>query len=241
MFLTLCFVLGAGATATAPLDPAAAVARVGATYRAGGDMTATFSQTYTDKLRGRTRVETGRMWVKKDGRVRWSYLDPERKDFVYDGKAAYFYEPENAQVTLFEHFKDSPVAQALQFLWGQGEVEKTFAVGPCEKDCPPPEPNVLAVQLTPKQPLPSVHHVIMRIDTAAYLVQSSTVVDPLGNKNVYAFSKAQFGAKVDDAKFDFTPPTGVSILRADADANEKETSTSRPEVRRPDVSVMKGD
>lgn len=220
---------------TAPLDPTAVVARVGATYRAGGDMTARFTQTYTDKLRGKSRVESGQMWVKKDGRVRWSYQAPEQKDFVFDGRVAFFYEPENTQVTIFEHFKDSPIAQALQFLWGQGEVEKVFAIGPCQKDCPAPEPHVMAVQLTPKEPLPTVHHVVMRIDTAAYLVQASTVVDPLGNTNVYAFNQPQFGAKLDNAKFDFTPPTGVSILRADANSNQPAGASGHAEGRGKDV------
>lgn len=220
----------------APLDPAAVVARVGATYRAGGDMTAQFTQTYTDKLRGKTRVESGQMWVKKDGRVRWSYQQPEHKDFVFDGNVAYFYEPDNAQVTLFEHFKDSPIAQALQFLWGQGEVQKIFTIGPCEKDCPTDlEGKAIAVQLTPKRALPSVNHVVMRIDANAYVVQSSTVVDPLGNKNVYAFSKAQFGAKLDDAKFDFTPPTGVSILRAPDMSGPAEDASSHVEGRGKDA------
>jgi outer membrane lipoprotein carrier protein len=222
MFLSLCLILVGAQPATAADTTAnAAVARVGATYRKGGDMTATFTQTYTDKLRGKSRVESGQMWVKKDGRVRWSYQQPVSKDFVFDGKVAYFYEPENTQVTLFEHFKDSPVAQALQFLWGQGEVEKVFSIAPCETDCPEAQPGVMVVQLTPKEPLPSVHHVMMRIDTAAWLVQASTVVDPLGNRNVYAFSRAQFGAKLDDAKFAFEPPAGVSILRADTDSNAK--------------------
>ena len=69
------------------------------------------------------------LWAKPDGRVRWSYLDPVRKDFVFDGEAAYFYEPENAQVTVFERFQDSPLANAVQFLWGQGDIEATFDVG----------------------------------------------------------------------------------------------------------------
>ncbi|MEK7704525.1 MAG: outer membrane lipoprotein carrier protein LolA, partial [Myxococcota bacterium] len=69
-----------------------------AAYKRGGDFSADFTQTYTDKLRGKSRTESGNLWVKADGRVRWSYTKPESKDFVFDGQQAYFYEPENAQV-----------------------------------------------------------------------------------------------------------------------------------------------
>ena len=58
---------------------------------------------------------------------RWSYLDPVPKDFVFTGERAFFYEPDNAQVTVFEQFKDSPHAdlmfQAQAFGLELGETE----------------------------------------------------------------------------------------------------------------------
>jgi outer membrane lipoprotein carrier protein len=225
MTALLCLVLAA----TSPAD---LVKNVQATYRTGGDMTAAFTQTYSDNLRGKKRVESGKLWVKRDGRVRWSYLEPEAKDFVFDGKTAYFYEPQNAQVTVFERFADSPLAHAMQFLWGQGELSRTFDIRPCGTDCPAVEADETAVLLVPKAPLGSVDHAVMVIDPKSLRVRRSVVFDALGNASHYAFSELRFGATIDEAKLAFTVPPGVSLLRTTADgasAPSSEAPAPRPD------------
>ena len=62
--------------------------KVQATYKSAGDIEVQFEQVFVDKLRGKRRSEKGKLWAKPDGRVRWSYLDPIRKDFIYEGKTA---------------------------------------------------------------------------------------------------------------------------------------------------------
>jgi outer membrane lipoprotein carrier protein len=206
-------------TTLTALDPApnATVANLQATYRNAGDMSAAFKQIYIDKLRGKKRAEQGKLWVKTDGRVRWTYQEPERKDFVFDGKTAYFYEPENAQVTIFERFQDSPLANAMHFLWGQGDLAKTFDLSACEGVCPSAAVGDGLVQLVPKKPMPAVDHIVLVVDGKTHKVRESVVFDPLGNRTEYHFSDVQFGAKVETAKFAFTVPPGVSVLRATAE------------------------
>ena len=217
------------------IDPGATVNQVQVTYRAGGDLSASFKQTYVDKMRGKTRVESGKMWVKKDGRVRWSYREPTAKDFVFDGKTAYFYEPENAQVTVFDRFRDSPIAGAMQFLWGQGELAKSFDISACSRDCPAPASGEAVVQLVPKTALAAVEHIALVVDPKAGRVRRSVVYDPLGNRTEYQFDDLQFGATVDDAKFAFTVPTGVSVLRAAADGSlaPKADPAAKPDAAKP--------
>ncbi len=200
-------------------DLGSRVARVEAAYQAGGSMTADFTQTYRDSLRPKPRVESGRMWVSPGGQVRWTYLPPaERKEFVFDGSRAFFYEPEQAQVTVFSGFKDSPLATATEFLWGRGDLRKQFVVGPCE--VPPagvaaaaPVPKgELCVALRPRQPLPQVHSVLLGIDEEAQRINRSWVIDAVGNTTEFAFTKVHFGQAIDPAKFAFVIPPGVSVL-----------------------------
>ncbi len=206
--LLLWVTLGA---AGAELDQA--VERVQQTYRQAGDLEARFTQVFVDQLRGKRREESGRLWAKADGRVRWSYLTPVRKEFIYDGESAYFYEPANAQVTVFERFADSPLANALRFLWGQGNIRDTFRLAPCAAGCEIAQANELAVELWPKQEIPTVDHSLLVIDRSTWRVRASVVIDPLGNRNEYHFADLRFAVKVDPAKFDFVVPKGVSVLR----------------------------
>jgi len=198
----------------AAMSPAQVVDEVQLAYSKVRDVSATFSQTYVDKLRGRRRMETGQMWAKKDGRVRWSYRDPVRKDFVFDGKTAYFYEPENAQVTVFEHFEDSALSNAVRFLWGQGDLRSAFDIKSCVKKCDQGEEGDHIVSLWPKDKMPTVDHILLVVDPASYRVRASIAFDPLGNRTEYRLTDFNGDVVVADKKFAFTVPDGVSVLRA---------------------------
>ncbi len=216
MVLTLIALLTLSATPT----PNEIVARVQATYRKAGNLEARFTQTYIDKLRGKKREESGRLWATTDGRLRWSYEKPTAKDFIYDGKVAYFYEPENSQVTRFDRFQDSPLSNAVRFLWGQGNITELFEVKLLAAACDAVAPGDWAVELWPKEALATVDHTVLVVDAKSERVKASVVYDPLGNRTTYTFADLVFGAKIKDAKFQFEVPKGVAVLKADSDADK---------------------
>lgn len=209
--------LTAVAIAIALSAPADTLAKVQATYKNAGDVSAKFEQTYVDKVRGAKKLESGEMWAKKDGKVRWSYRSPARKDFVFDGKQAFFYEPENSQVTVFDKFQDSPVASAMRFLWGQGDLVKSFEASACDAKCVTAG-DAVSIVLSPKDPIASVERIQLDTDGPSGKVRRSIVVDPLGNRTEYVFKDLDLAAKVADSKFAFTIPAGVSVLHANVDA-----------------------
>jgi outer membrane lipoprotein carrier protein len=47
---------------------------------------------------GMERSESGTLWLKKPGKMRWEYRSPRQKLFVSDGKEAWFYVPGERQV-----------------------------------------------------------------------------------------------------------------------------------------------
>ena len=57
---------------------------------------AEFSEIYQGS--GMERTESGTLWLKKPGKMRWEYRSPEEKLFVGDGKDAWLYFPEEKQV-----------------------------------------------------------------------------------------------------------------------------------------------
>jgi outer membrane lipoprotein carrier protein len=200
-------------------------------YRSAGDMTGTFTQIYTDKLRNTQRREAGHLWVKGDGRVRWTYETPEPKEFIFNGSTAFFYEPQSAQVTVFEHFSETPLAHAMQFLWGAGDLLKMFdlALADKEADCPSLKEGELALRLRPRQPLAAVDHVYMVVKRFGLRVCQSRVVDRLGNITDYLFDGVRFGTRIDGSQFAFSLPEGVDVLRASTpQAPKPPAAASRP-------------
>src|SRR4029077_8889138 len=47
---------------------------------------------------GMERTESGTLWLKKPGKMRWEYRSPRDKLFLSDGKDAWFYVPGERQV-----------------------------------------------------------------------------------------------------------------------------------------------
>jgi outer membrane lipoprotein carrier protein len=66
------------------------------------DLVARFTQSYRSGLLGREVVERGVVSIKRPGRMRWEYKDPEPKLFVSDGLTFYFYVPADRQVVVSE-------------------------------------------------------------------------------------------------------------------------------------------
>jgi len=184
------------------------------TYEQGGDLSASFTQTYIDALRAKKRVEQGRLWATSDGRLRWQYLTPERKDFYFDGKTAYFYEPEKAQVTVFEQFADSPFSQALAFVLGKGDIEKMFDVSACTAHCDLGKGIGAAIDLVPKKTLAAVDHVLIFVDQKTNTVTLSVLFDALGNRTEYRFHELKFHVQTPNKRFIFNKPDGVLEQRA---------------------------
>ena len=198
----------------APADVSKLVERVQSTYDSKTDISAGFTQTYVDSLRGSKREETGRLWAKSDGRVRWTYVKPVRKDFVYNGQVAYFYEPESAQVTVFEDFQQSQVSQALRFLWGQGDLRESFEIQACTVECRRASEGETVLVLWTKTPIATVDKILLVVRQSTATVVRSVVLDPLGNETTYMLSDFDKTKVLDERLFDFKIPEGVSVLKA---------------------------
>ena len=66
------------------------------------------------------------MKIKKPGRMRWVYQDPERKEFVSDGSRIYSYIPEDRQVLVAPVPADNEATTPALFLSGHGNLARDF-------------------------------------------------------------------------------------------------------------------
>ena len=148
-------------------------------------------------------------------------MKPVRKDFVYTGQTAYFYEPESAQVTVFEDFAQSQVSQALRFLWGQGDLRESFEIQACTVECRRAAAGETVLVLWTKTPIATVDKILLVVNKATASVVRSVVLDPLGNETTYVLSDFDKSKTLDERLFDFKIPEGVSILKASGQQPKK--------------------
>src|SRR5258708_20749686 len=114
----LAIVLAVTATALTGAGHAADVktlaAAVDAHYNHLRSLEAEFTEVYRGS--GMERTETGTLWLKKPGKMRWEYRSPREKLFVSDGRDAWFYVPADRQArkTAAQQLED--VRSPLSFL-----------------------------------------------------------------------------------------------------------------------------
>lgn len=72
------------------------------------------------------RSETGVLYLRKPGRMRWEYRDPARKLFLSDGKDVYFYSPSSNRVERSKLKETEDMRVPLAFLIGRLDFNRDF-------------------------------------------------------------------------------------------------------------------
>ena len=71
-------------------------------------------------------TESGRVLVRKPGKMRWEYTAPEEKLFVSDGAEVYSYIPQDKQVIVGDVPPDDQATTPALFLAGKGNLTRDF-------------------------------------------------------------------------------------------------------------------
>lgn len=156
--------------------------------------------------------ESGKLWMKKPGKMRWEYQQPFCKLFVSDGLRIYFYVPRDNQVMVADlspDLADTP----LLFLMGRGEIQKDFEVA-WEKEEESLIPGNPLLRLAPKILRAHFSLLLVEIDPALVRIHRLTVIEPLGNRNDYILTNWRENIRIDDKKFSFQIPADAEVLQA---------------------------
>jgi outer membrane lipoprotein carrier protein len=207
---TLTALVWLGVLAGLPAGPAepsaeALVSRIEARHRAATDLTARFVQTYRSGMLGQEIVESGRLALKRPGRMRWDYEQPEKKTFVADGEAFYFYVPDDRQVIVRDQGGERSVA--LMLLAGSTPILEQFRA-----ELEPALDAPARIRLTPLSPDPDVELVWLQADDRG-LIRSIEILDAQSNRSLFRFDEIRTDRELDAALFRFEIPSGVDVVR----------------------------
>jgi len=206
----LLFVLSPGAQSVRP--PAVDVARaVQAHYDTVRDFTAAFTQTYVGGVLRKRITEQGRLEVKKPGRMRWEYTQPEPKTFVSDGSQMYSYIPADRQVYVSPVPSEDQATTAVLFLSGKGNLLRDFDVSYAD-DADAPA-GMIALRLDPKLPERDYDWLELVVDRRTYQIRSLVAADRQGGTSTFQFSNLQENVELSDKTFEFKIPRGVDVIR----------------------------
>jgi outer membrane lipoprotein carrier protein len=183
---------------------------------AAADFSADFKHThFAAARRGKGRSESGKVFIKKPGLMRWDYDKPTVKYFVVDGERLWFYKPEEGQVIVNDKFSTADISAGLSFLWTAKKLSDDFEMrhftGPDPQGAPVPAE---AIKLTPKKPDPEVKDIVFYLDKNGF-IQKAMSKDHLGNINVLELDHVMLNQGLKKDAFLFVPPDGVKVIHVD--------------------------
>jgi outer membrane lipoprotein carrier protein len=112
-------------THAATVDLPRLVQNVEKRYNGATTLQVTFEETLSAAGRGR-QTESGELFLRKPGRMRWEYSNPAGKLFLSDGKAIYYYSPGSKRAEKMKLKEAEDMRAPMAFLLGKLDFDKDF-------------------------------------------------------------------------------------------------------------------
>ena len=207
--IVLCLMMAARGVAGTAADVKTLAAEVDGHYNHLRSLEAEFTEVYRGA--GMERTETGTLWLKKPGKMRWEYRSPREKLFVSDGRDAWFYVPADRQARKTAAKKLEDVRSPLAFLLGKTKLEKELAGLSLAPDAVPIEPGNVVVRGVPQGLAERVSEIVLEV-TPDHRIARIVIQEVDGASTEYRFSEQKEDVVIADGRFEFQPPAGTETV-----------------------------
>jgi outer membrane lipoprotein carrier protein len=208
-FLSLLALLLTAAVSVRAADVHAVADAVDHHYNHLPSLQCEFVETYTGL--GMDRTESGTLWLKKPGKMRWQYRSPNEKLFVSDGKDAWFYVPGEQQVRKTEVKKLDDLRSPLAFLLGKTKLEKELLGLSLASDVSPLTPGDMVLRGIPRNMSDRINQVLLEI-TPEHAISRIVIDSTDGSTTEYRLSDQREDVPVADSLFQFKVPPGAEVI-----------------------------
>jgi len=197
-------VAAAGAT-----DAKSLAVAVDAHYNHLHSLEAEFTEMYRGS--GMERTESGTLWLKKPGKMRWEYRSPKQKLFVSDGNDAWFYVPEDRQARKESAKKLEDMRSPLAFLLGKTKLEKELRGLSLAPDIEPMQSGDVVLRGVPTALGDQVSEIVLEV-TPENRIARIVIQDVDGAATEYRFTEQKEDVGIADGRFGFKPPAGTEVV-----------------------------
>jgi outer membrane lipoprotein carrier protein len=177
------------------------------------DFSTDFAHAYEGGVLKKQITERGHLLVKKPGKMRWDYMDPEKKEFVSDGLKMYSYIPADKQVIVSSVPAQDEASTPALFLAGKGSLTRDFTASLV--DVPPGTAGgSRALKLVPKRRESEYEWLILVVDPGTLAIRGLQTTDAQGGKSTFSFTNLKENVGLTDKEFAFRIPRGVDVVTA---------------------------
>ena len=180
-------------------------------YEMMQDLEADFLQESYNKTLQKKQRASGKLYMKKPGRMRWDYQAPEKQIIVADGRFFWWYTPRTGQVVRQKADQAMSSNLAITFMGGMGEMQKDFKIRFAEPAGGTRE-DTFTLKLVPARPQASIAHLLLTVDARQYRTRRIVLQDFYGNTTSIEFSGLKINQGLAQDLFNFTPGPGVQVI-----------------------------
>jgi outer membrane lipoprotein carrier protein len=170
---------------------------------------AAFTEIY--QAPGINRTESGTVWLKKSGKMRWEYREPREKLFLTDSQNAYFYVPGEQQARKTSLKRIDDLRSPLRYLLGKTKLEKELDGLSFAPDIAPIQAGKVVLRGVPKAMADRVSEVLLEINQA-HQITRILIRGTDGATTDFRFTGTEENIPVPDKFFRFSPPPGVATI-----------------------------
>jgi outer membrane lipoprotein carrier protein len=160
---------------------------------------------------GITRTESGTLWLKKPGKMRWEYRSPEEKLLIGDGSHAWLYLPAEKQVRKSNMRKLEDLRSPLAFLLGKTKLEKELAGLAFAPEVPAWQEGNSVIRGVPRGLEDRVHEVLLEI-TPEHQIARIMIHGVDDSITEYRLSDQREDVALADSRFHFSAPAGSETI-----------------------------
>lgn len=215
-------------SALASADAHTIVRGIESRYQHARTLEASFLESYSEGG-GRRVAESGTVYFSKPGRMRWEYEAPESKLFIVDGTNAWFYVSADHTASRAKVRESADWRTPIALLAGKANLNqlcKSIALADSrglEEESPAEKPLSTEDSVLRCEPRNDaggqLKGVFIEVDPEDFLVR--VVIRQAGGIEMeFRFGNWQQNVPVEEAKFHFQPPPGVSIVDEGTIENE---------------------
>jgi outer membrane lipoprotein carrier protein len=180
-------------------------------YETISDLQADFHQRTKLPMMNRVKEAGGEVFLKMPGKMRWDYLEGQKKVVIINGSTLWFYDPEERQLTISDLSHVAGAQRLLSFLTGMGDLTKEFDVSASQGVEETPGGD-LTIHLVPRFENAQWKNLRLTVDPHTFQVVGTGFEGLQGDETDIVYSNIRTNVGLADALFEFKVPAGTEIL-----------------------------
>jgi len=193
------------------------VKQIQARYEKTKDLQADFSQQTRIEGFERPVTSSGKVYIKKPGRLRWDYLDPAHEEIYVNHDDVKVYVPEHKQVLVGKLTQMAASKAPLELLQGAAKLAESFEIEPTpgkERGVGGLRRITLIPQAKDQESTRGLQRIVLEVFPKTYFIRTIALHEMSGNVATFEFSGLKPNLGLGNEVFDFKTPADVEVVRA---------------------------